>query len=88
MAKLVLLIVAGCFALSNDSANQALAADFSVVHPIKRHRYSVHSGYRRVYVRRIGDCQIVGACSLFGAYGPDGGPRFWGAYTGGGGFFR
>ena len=38
---------------------------------------------RREYIRvRYPKCRIFAACSLYGAYGPDGGAPYWGAYTG------
>lgn len=50
-----------------------------------RHRERVYPR-QEYYVVRYPKCRVRTACSLYGAYGPDGGAPYWGAYTGWGAY--
>ena len=83
MLKIMLILSACCSIWFMDGVmREGTAAEISVGRSAKRDYYYCHGRRCERYVRRGSHCQIVGACSMFGAYGPDGGPQFWGAYTG------
>jgi hypothetical protein len=85
MRKFVLVVAAGlALTTSAFETRLAAAAELGVSPRVVKKSQALCDGYpcRRTYVRTRGNCEIIGACSQFGAYGPDGGPRFWGAYTG------
>ena len=71
LAAILLLALGYEDARAADTANPNTFVVREGVYP-KRHTY-------RVYYPK---CRVREVCSLYGAYGPDGGPQFWGAYTG------
>ena len=89
MAKSVLSLIALAAIISCDCATHSAAADEA---PVVRHARKVH--HRIVPTCVYDRCGLPVGCpdgtcySLYGAYGPYGGPLYWSRYTPGGWGYR